>query len=80
MVAALLPLVLLTNGLRVAFICHLLYEHGEQVANGPLHEGSGIVIYALSFGVLFALMRLFRASPRAQSSAQSATQPSPTSA
>ncbi len=77
-VLTLLPLVLLTNGLRVALISWLLYTWGEGVANGPLHDGSGIVIYGLSFGVLLALMRHFNARRSAQSSAKIAIQPSPT--
>lgn len=74
---ALLPTALLANGARVAFISYLLYEYGEEVANGPMHNGSGHVLFALTYASLFLVMRLLKKREKAQMAAATTTQERP---
>lgn len=57
LVAAIFPLALLANGARIAAISVMLYRWGEEVANGPWHDGSGHLAFALCYGLLLLLMR-----------------------
>lgn len=64
MVGVLLVLSLAVNAARVAFISWLLYTHGVEVAEGPLHNGSGYVLFAVAYSVSFALtLRLAKTQP-----------------
>ncbi|MBH24636.1 MAG: hypothetical protein CMH57_09335 [Myxococcales bacterium] len=62
--AAILALALLANSSRIAAISYMLYWHGEEVANGPLHNGVGYVAFGLAYLALFLLMRRFSAQRR----------------
>lgn len=73
----LFPGALLANALRVAFISYLLYVHGQEVANGPLHDLSGHVVFALIYLSLFAVMRLLKNRENAQMLAASTTHARP---
>lgn len=76
-VLVLLPLALVANGLRVAFISYLLYAYGEGVAEGPLHDGTGVAIFVGCYALLFVLMRAWSA-PASHTSPKSASHQRPT--
>lgn len=50
-----LPLAVLANAARVLFLCGLVAWAGPEALEGPLHEGSGLVVYAVAMIVLLAL-------------------------
>jgi exosortase len=78
--AVLLPLALVVNSVRIAFISWLLYRYGEAVAEGPLHDGSGYLLFAVAYAVSMALCFRLAKAQRPQRSAKTASQRSPTHA
>ena len=56
-------LALMANASRIAIISYMLYVYGEEVANGPLHNGCGFVAFGIAYGLLFLLMRRLPKDP-----------------
>ena len=77
LMVAILPMALLANAARIAFISYLLYSHGQEVADGPLHEGSGYVLFGVMYTLLFFMTKRQAIHPPAQSKPKARTQSSP---
>ncbi|MEL6177452.1 MAG: exosortase/archaeosortase family protein [Myxococcota bacterium] len=61
---SILVLALLANASRIAAISTMLFWYGEEVANGPMHNGVGYIAFGCAYALLFVLMRRFaRLSP-----------------
>lgn len=60
--SGLMPVAMLANGLRVAVISVLLYHYGEDVANGPWHNGVGYILFGLCYVWLFLAIQTLSAS------------------
>ena len=70
LLAAVIPIAILANVLRVAFLVLLAYHAGDEAASGPLHLAAGLMVFIVALALLIQLDRLFhRASPRASSPA-----------
>ncbi len=50
-----LPIAVLANAARVLFLSGLVAWWGPEVLEGPLHDGSGLVVYAVAMAALLAL-------------------------
>jgi exosortase len=57
LVAATLPLAIVTNGLRVAATGLVAHYYGEAAALGFFHTFSGLLVFATAFGALVLLRR-----------------------
>lgn len=77
LIGLLLPAALLANGARVAVISALLYFYGEEVANGPWHNGSGYILFGMTYISLFGIMRLLKTRQERNASRKNTTQPLP---
>lgn len=60
--SGLMPIAMLANGLRVAAISILLYHYGEDVANGPWHNGVGYILFGLCYVWLFVAIQTLSAN------------------
>lgn len=50
-----LPIAVVANVARVLALCGLVAWWGPDVLEGPLHDGSGLVVYAVALGALLAV-------------------------
>ncbi len=57
------PIALLSNILRICFLCLVVHYLGKDAAGGVVHYGSGLAIYAVSLAVMIGLSRVLRAVP-----------------
>lgn len=55
LLASILPIAFAANLARVLFLLLLTYHAGDAVGQGPLHDFSGIVVFALALSLLFVL-------------------------
>jgi EpsI family protein len=62
MLAAVVPIAIVANVLRVAFLVLLEYHGGEGAASGMLHVVAGLMVFVVALALLIQLDRLF---PRA---------------
>lgn len=64
LLAAVVPIALIANVLRVAFLVLLTYHAGDDVASGPLHVAAGLMVFVIALLLLIQLDRFFpRVSP-----------------
>ncbi|HSS27584.1 MAG TPA: EpsI family protein, partial [Usitatibacter sp.] len=79
LLAAVVPIAIIANVLRVAFLVLLAYHGGDEMASGPLHTVAGMMVFVVALFLLIQLDRFFsRASslaPRASSPASSLPPP-----
>lgn len=57
------PIVIVTNGMRVALLGVTSAKYGPKVAEGVFHTVSGWVLFAMALACLFALHRITRIRP-----------------
>lgn len=55
LLASILPIAFAANLARVLFLLLLTYHAGDAVGQGPFHDFSGIVVFALALSLLFIL-------------------------
>jgi len=71
LIAAVIPIAIIANVLRVAFLVLLSYHAGDDVAAGPLHTAAGMMVFVVALAILIQLDRVFshasRLAPRASS-------------
>ena len=60
LVAATVPLAIVTNSMRIALIGLLYPSMGRRTTEGLFHDFTGWLIFVLSLGVLLLIMRLLR--------------------
>lgn len=66
LLAAVLPIAIVANVLRVAFLVLLAYHAGDDAASGPLHVAAGLMVFVIALALLIQLDRILpRAARRA---------------
>jgi EpsI family protein len=69
LLAAVVPIAIVANVLRVAFLVLLAYHGGDEMASGPLHTVAGMMVFVVALFLLIQLDRFFsrasRLEPRA---------------
>ncbi|MEN9904619.1 MAG: exosortase, partial [Pseudomonadota bacterium] len=79
LLAAMLPIAVLANGVRVLALALTTYHLGDAAGQGLWHDSSGLLLYAFAFVTLFALdallTRVSAALPPTPAPASSVLQP-----
>lgn len=76
--AVLLPLGLVVNAARIAFISWLLFRYGKATAEGPMHDGSGLMLFGVAYAISFFLALRLAQKQNSQSAPNAAADQSPT--
>ena len=63
-VALTVPIAMVSNVLRITFLCLVADHWGTDAASGVVHEGSGYAIYFVALFLMIACGRLLAAFPR----------------
>ena len=62
LLAAVVPIAIVANVIRVAFLVLLAYHGGDEMASGPLHTVAGMMVFVVA---LFLIIQVDRLLPRA---------------
>ena len=60
----LIPIAMISNVLRITFLCIVANTWGSGAASGWVHDLSGYAVYAIAMILMIALGRILRAIPR----------------
>ena len=60
MLAAMVPIAIMANVVRVLFLVLLAYHFGDEAAQGILHSIAGMLVFLIAFGLLLGVDRFFR--------------------
>ncbi len=61
LLAAMVPIALLANALRVLFLVLVAYHLGDEAAAGILHAVAGMIVFVIAFAVLLGVDKVFKA-------------------
>ena len=64
LLAAVVPIAIVANVIRVAFLVLLAYHGGDELASGPLHVVAGLLVFVVALAMLIQLDRFFPRAPR----------------
>lgn len=65
------PIAIVSNVVRIFFLCVVGYFYGSEYASGKVHDVSGILIFAVAFVLLFSLESFLRKVAPAKESEES---------
>jgi exosortase len=60
LVASTIPIALLSNMIRIVFLCIVTYLYGEEVAMGFVHDASGVMVFVLGFIGFIGVSKLLK--------------------